>query len=297
MFILLVAMVAALAIRLLVVGGLHTSALLYVGIPFLLALFFIATLVKDPGEALGAQFIRHIQVSIIVCLTVSMLLGEGFICVAFLLPIYLFFVSLAYGIVALFEYAERRGTRTMVSLLPFAVVLSAFEGTTPALRAPDLYTVTAAAVTAQPLDEVMANAARPFELRKPRHWLLAIFPMPYAIDQPSMQVGSVHTVYTRYHRWFVANTHEGSVQLEIVRNDPDRLVMQYRDDSSYFANYLQVISSEIRARPIDGTQTEVTLSITFRRKLDPAWYFGPLQRFAVTRMAEFLLDEVTIRND
>jgi len=41
----------------------------------------------------------------------------------------------------------------------------------------------------------------------------------------------------------------------------------------------------------DGT-TEVSLTIRYRRTLDPAWYFGPVQRKAIGESADYLLENI-----
>ena len=49
-------------------------------------------------------------------------------------------------------------------------------------------------------------------------------------------------------------------------------------------------------RPAFGpNRTEITLRLDYRRNLDPAWYFHPLQQFAMREMAAFFIDEVLIR--
>ena len=41
----------------------------------------------------------------------------------------------------------------------------------------------------------------------------------------------------------------------------------------------------------------VTISVNYDRKLDPAWYFQPLQEYGVTKMAEFLIEELMAKGD
>ena len=41
----------------------------------------------------------------------------------------------------------------------------------------------------------------------------------------------------------------------------------------------------------DGT-TQVSLTIRYRRTLDPAWYFGPMQRRAIGESADYLLTHI-----
>lgn len=66
-------------------------------------------------------------------------------------------------------------------------------------------------------------------------------------------------------------------------------------DTSYIANYLTLHGTSIEFEPISATQTRVILTISYDRKLDPAWYFGPLERFGVKQTAGYLIDQVIYR--
>lgn len=61
------------------------------------------------------------------------------------------------------------------------------------------------------------------------------------------------------------------------------------------SHYLRLIGTRIDFVPLDADTTEVTLTVRFERKLDPAWYFGPLERYGVREMAAFLIDEMIVR--
>jgi len=42
-------------------------------------------------------------------------------------------------------------------------------------------------------------------------------------------------------------------------------------------------------------QTEVALTIHYERRLDPAWYFAPMQEFAIGQSADYLIQSVIVR--
>jgi hypothetical protein len=171
------------------------------------------------------------------------------------------------------------------------------EGTTETLSVPrDSHVVVTKAANLS-AEQVMANIARPFDLQKDRHWMLTLFPMPYEIEAGSLNPGDVHYVRTRYHRWFVTNTHEGELHLQIVDVQPNRVRTKFLYDTTFFSSYLTPVGTEITLTELSPTQTEISLRIDYQRKLDPAWYFHPLQRYGVARMADFLIDEVMIRED
>ena len=93
----------------------------------------------------------------------------------------------------------------------------------------------------------------------------------------------------------MTNTHEGEVRLEIVHFEPDRLRTRVVHDSSFFATYLTQLGSELTLTRTANNRTEIRLRLEYRRNLDPAWYFHPLQQFAMREMAAFFIDEVLVR--
>jgi len=127
--------------------------------------------------------------------------------------------------------------------------------------------------------------------------MIAIFPMPYRIDAGSLNAGDVHKIYTRYHRWFISNTHNGDAELIIKSVSDYNVKTEIRNDTTYFSTYLKTLGTEISLIPLSVGGTEIRLRIDFERRLDPAWYFQPIQKFAVSRMAELLIEEVMIRGE
>ena len=121
--------------------------------------------------------------------------------------------------------------------------------------------------------------------------------MPYEIRAGTLQPGDVHEISFRYNRWIFANTHEGRMLLQILDVEDGRVTTRFIEDTSYISHYLKLEGTEIRLSPAGQGRSDVRLTIKFERKLDPAWYFGPLERFAVGEMSEFLIEEVVARNE
>jgi len=69
------------------------------------------------------------------------------------------------------------------------------------------------------------------------------------------------------------------------------------DPFEAFSNYLTINDTFVKFRPVSKTQTEVSLTINYERKLDPAWYFGPLQRIAIGESADYLISQVLARSN
>ena len=282
------------AVHLLIRQGLDSSALLYVGLPYLGALAIVVIRPAKPDERWWRIYLDRSLTALIVLLASSVVLFEGFVCVLFLLPIYFLVVSVAFAA----GWAGRRkdqGNKTLAVILPVIILGSSLEGTTEALSAERVAHVEASRVAHLAPEEIMRNLVLPMELNQDRNWILSIFPMPYQVDAESLEPGSIHCMHTRYDRWFVTNTHEGELHLEIVDFQPNRLRARAVHDTTFFASYLSQMASEVSLTPIGPNRTKVSLRLDYRRNLDPAWYFHPLQQFAMREMAAFFIENVLIR--
>ena len=286
---------AAIGVALLARWGLEASALLYIGVPCTLA--FAITLLRPPrpDQLWWHQYRELSVISLIIFLASSIVLNEGFICIVFFLPIYFLVVSIVFLCHRSRVNGKRRSSKTIVSVLPLLILVSALEGTTDSLSLERATYATATRIADRTPDQVMRNLTRPIDLNKKRNWLLSVFPMPHRIDAGSLDPGDVHYVHTRYHRWFVTNTHEGELHLQILDVTPTEVRTRIIHDTTFYSTYLTQLGTRITLKKIAPGQTEITLRIDYRRNLDPAWYFHPLQKFAMRQMAGFFIEEVMIR--
>ena len=70
--------------------------------------------------------------------------------------------------------------------------------------------------------------------------------------------------------------------LRVAERGPGRVVFRVERDTT-LARWLELREAEFRWH---GRRVEVTLR--YRRTFDPGWYFGPLQRYALTEAAGYL---------
>ena len=85
-------------IQILILKHLYSSALLYIFIPYVVAVF-IAWFrpYTDPEDRWpGYEYLSNIVYALIIFLSTSVVLGEGFVCVIFFFPIYFTVLSLVY---------------------------------------------------------------------------------------------------------------------------------------------------------------------------------------------------------
>src|SRR5262249_20645738 len=99
------------------------------------------------------------------------------------------------------------------------------------------------------------------------------------------------TTFVAYkHIWWTRV--EGDLVLKVAAIGPDGIRFVAVSDDSYLSHYLAWQSSSVALQAVDAGHTRVTWTLTYRRILDPSWYFGPLQRYAVRLTAEELIDHV-----
>jgi len=290
---LLIIGIVSMLIRLLMDYDFDRTALLYVGIPFLVAISLLFIKRPQQSENWKRRYINLVIASLIVMLGSSVILFEGFVCVVMFMPIYFIVIFIVFLCEALFWFQNPKGkAKKYVHVLPVIIVLSSFEGVVPQLSFEREYDVVSEKIINANINEIKQQLTQPIELEKSRDWLLSLFPMPYAIDAETLTAGDVHTINFRYHRWFVANTHEGNMKLEISAVEDNYIRTRFIEDTSYISNYLKLYGTEIRLDPVGENRTKVSLKISYHRFLDPVWYFGPLQEYVVNQCAIFLLDEV-----
>lgn len=287
--------VSAMSARALYTVGLGHSALLYLLLPYSMAL--LIEVLRPDRDRSGAHWGRDLTLtSLTVFLGSSVVLGEGFICVLFFMPFY--FIGLA--LVVLTRWLKRlgngSGSRSQLSMVPLLVLALSLEGTTPALTFERANTVTHTAIVDHAPAQLLRHLEQPIDLNRPRHWMLSIFPMPEVLTGQKMAPGERHRVRVHYPRWFIANVHSGTMEMEIQQADATGVLSRVRADSTLFSNYLAVQRIDLHFDPLAAEQTAVSIAIAYDRKLDPAWYFQPVIRFAVTRMAEHLLEEIVRRD-
>ena len=286
---------ASLCVHFLLSSPLSGSALLYVSIPYLLALVIAALQPYAPDSKWFHKYVRFLANAAIVFLASSLVLREGFLCVLLFMPILLIGVTTAFLSEWLITHLEGRARQLSIAL-PICVLASGLEGTHERLSFDRTEQVTAIVRSVYSAEELRYNLTLPMRLETDRNWLLTLFPMPYEIDSSTFHLGAIHSAKTRYHRWFVTNTHEGEFRLQLTDVSDLHVASRVTHDTSYFSNYLTLLGSSVKLSPLPDGGTDIELTIDYQRDLDPAWYFGPIQRYAIEQTAKLVIQEVIIRD-
>jgi len=84
----------------------------------------------------------------------------------------------------------------------------------------------------------------------------------------------------------------GKLVLAIDEQGPGLLSWRALSDDSHMRHFLTWQSARVEWQAVDAAHTRVTWTIRYSRDLDPAWYFGPMERYAVHLAAGYLIDAV-----
>jgi hypothetical protein len=263
-------------------SGRGDSAALFVGLPVLLAIALALT----PGRTGHGRVFR---VTTIVLLLAAVFLHEGAICVLLAAPIV---YAVAHGVTALIHW-QRRAPRAYAVLPVPLLLLAAVEGTTPDLRIrPDeAVTVTrvVALTPAEVADRVTAGP-HPAPVRSAALRALGV-PMPEHVVGGGTEVGD---------RWcfgYHASSHGpgGSLVTRVTGRGPDRVDFTVEQNTTITGRWFAFRAAWVRWRPVDATHTEVSVQISYRRRLDPSWYFGPVEHGLLHEGSGQLLDMMDLR--
>jgi hypothetical protein len=109
------------------------------------------------------------------------------------------------------------------------------------------------------------------------------FPTPGATSGSGLRPGDSRQIEFRH------GHHPGVLTLTVSRSEPGRVLFFASDDTSYITHWLSWRSAEVTWREIAADRTEVQWTLRYRRRLDPAWYFQPLERYGVEQAAGYLI--------
>jgi hypothetical protein len=271
------------------------SAVLYILIPYLVGIliYFIAPV--PSGTGFWARLGKHMRTALVVMLSTSLLLFEGFLCVVMFLPIYFIFAVLFIATTRDYrDISESDKNHTLrATIIPLIVVILSLDGV--GAVGPDRSVMVSRTATldlssAQIRDNIIDHQYPDAG----RSNFIALFPFPVSVEAKSLDVGAKHTAHMEYRRWGLANVnvHRGTTVMEFTKSTPTQLRARFIHDDSYLSHYMTFETWALDMVSLPNGQTQVTISVGYERKLAPSWYFGPLQKKAVSDALDYALNDI-----
>jgi hypothetical protein len=275
---------ASIAYRALVTTKLQHTSLVFIGIPAILALLF---LMVQPKTSAGTI---HKTIAIALCLS-GIVFGEGFVCILMASPLFFLVGALMARLVTppppLDATDDDAGdTRKWKHLGIALLVPMSLEGVVPHLELPRDEVVTVSRTVFSNHVLVQRALAQPmqFDRELPRFFTLG-FPTPGATSGAGLAVGSRRSIAFEH-----GGHHPGTLVLEVTESAPNHVRFTAVADDSYLTHWLAWRDAEVRWREVAPSATRVTWTLRYRRRLDPAWYFAPLERYGVRLAASYLIE-------
>jgi hypothetical protein len=268
--------------------GLEQTSALFIGIPVLLS---IACVFVPIGRSSVGVACKAVTIGLLISL---IFLGEGMVCVAMSAPLFY--------LVAIFmakihdensgDDRHNRGRSRIFSLLAMmAVAPLSVEGVVPMTTIDRNVVVSETRIIAATHDQVAGALVAPprFDRVLPAYLRIG-FPRPTLtrIDGTRWII----TMRGGEMRFNGMEPRSGNLVLDIDEQGPGFISWRALSDDSHMRHFLTWQSARVDWQAVDATHTRVTWTIRYSRDLDPAWYFGPMERYAVHLAAGYLIDAV-----
>jgi hypothetical protein len=207
------------------------------------------------------------------------------------------FYAIAILIAIVMKLAQRRGTPPMLcsGVLLLAILPMTMEGVTDFTtfnREESIVVSKTVRSSAQEVEQALFATPR-FDRPRPLY-LRAGFPNP--ISTITEKTASPERWMIRFRggetRLNGTEPRIGDLVLELVEKRPGLLRWRAVSDSSHMTHFLDWRGATVQWEAIDAETTKVTWRLDYRRGLDPSWYFGPMERYAVRIAAGYLIDSV-----
>lgn len=263
---------------------LERTAALFVGLPTVLA----TTLALTPrARSATGMAVKGTAAALLLA---GFVLGERLVGLLLAGPLFLL-VAVVIG-VTLDMVRERRGRTCALVAVPLLLAAASTEGVHPATSRPREEEVAVTRTVAAGAGAVERALATPPRLGRPLPAFLRLgFPRPVTAIGSGLAPGDRRTLLfasrERYGRH-----RQSALVLEVAGSRPGAVAFRAVRDDTPVADWLTWEGAEVTWAEVEPGRTEVRWSLRYHRELDPAWYFGPLERYAVRLAAGYLLDAV-----
>jgi hypothetical protein len=288
--IIVLALVAAAVIyKLLNAMGGGTSSLMFIGLPAILAV--IVAFAPPASSATG---------TVMKVLTLMMLIGavlavEGAVCILMAAPI-VYGIGWAVGSAIDFTRRRTQGPVMRVTLIA-PIVLMSLQGVVPGTSGPRAVHATAERIVSMTPAEVRRALERPvrFDRRLPAFFRYGRFPRPLSCELRNGRFVIDFEMGEPANHKLTLGSHDHEMRSQLVlavaESRPGHVAFETESDTTMMSHWADLTASSVDWTPT-ANGTRIVWTLELHRKLDPFWYFGPMQTYAASRTAEYLIDAV-----
>lgn len=266
--------------RVLVLGEKEQSALMFIGLPTAMAM--LIAFLPRASSATGT-ITKGITLFLLI---LGILMIEGFICILMAAPLF-YAVGFIVGMFVDRSRARREVERRFrIAVLPLLVLMS-LEGIADFLSFPRDEAITVSreiALPAAAARELLASGPE-FALAELPSFLKLGFPAPHRIEGTGLETGDTWLIH-----FAGGEGKPGDLRAEVVESGPSHIRVACVADTSHIAHWLDWKEAEWIIEPTTNG-SRVTLTMRYKRLLDPAWYFKPIERYGVRKAGEYFLDQ------
>jgi hypothetical protein len=272
----------SLGYRLLHSHHLQQTSALFIGLPAALALLLALT---GPAKSTTGIILKGMTILLLLS---GILLGEGFICIVMAAPLFYLVGFLIGQIVDRMQ--KREGSRLKLFpliLLPFLPL--SVEGVRPSLSFARDEVIEVERVIPVTVEAVERSLSSRPDFEKPLPPFLRLrFPRPEATWGEGLEPGAYRAV-----RFTRDDEPPGILVVRVSERSPGSVRFETESDTTMIAQWLDWKSCEVHWESLEGGATRVRWTLRYQRRLDPAWYFGPWERYGVRLAASYMIDATT----
>ncbi len=264
-------------------AGLGGSALLYIGVPTLIALAFVNS---SDSKTVMESTLKAITFIILIS---GPLLQEGFVCMLMAAPILYIVGALVAWPFDHYRKKKENASKLNLYIMPFLLLIMSMEGVMDETTFDRHNVVEYSQVIEGSVSAVKSRLSGSRELQAQGSFFYRFFPRPEMINANGLSVGDRQWVDISYLKWVYWNEKRGSIQFEVAENKANYLRFKPVADDSYISSYLSWGETAVFMQAVSENTTRVTWRINFQREIDPAWYVQPLQQYMVGLVARAMV--------
>jgi len=272
--------IISLVYRLLVYTHLEQTALMFIGLPTVLAIMLAAT---PSAQSITGRIFKGMTMFF---LMFGILLIEGVICILMAAPLF-YMVGLIIGVIA--DSVRLSRSRTLRCSVGIVLVFMSIEGITGGLSFEREETVEVSRVYDKPRSEILADLGRgpDFDLGELPGFLKLGFPKPMEISGSGINPGSQWEIY-----FAGGEGNPGHLKVKVTSASANHVEFTCLSDESHIAHWLSWHTVRWELVEQGPNKTEVKMVIRYRRDLDPAWYFKPIERYGVNKAGGYFMEQM-----